>query len=218
MRARRNERNGPGRPRAVEADRAILRAGLELFAENGLEGASIEQIAARAGVARTTVYRRWKSKEALIADALASARGAPEQQALAHPTAMSSMPRLLVDALAATLTQRDFKQLAARLIGSASSCPRLTTVYWNNYIVPRREIIAGLLHAARAQGLLREDADPEIMLDLIGGAIAYHLLIRPGERTAEEMRIYLTRVLRQLGLFDSAERRPAAIPPTRRAR
>jgi AcrR family transcriptional regulator len=217
MRALSKARNGPGRPRAAAADRAILRAALRLFTERGIDGASIEQIAARAAVARTTVYRRWKSKEALIAEALASARGAPEQQTVAHQAALSSMPRLLVDALAETLTQRDFKKLAARLIGSAPSCPRLTTVYWNNYIVPRRKIISTLLNQARDQGLLREDSDPEILLDLIGGAIAYHLLIRPGERTADEMRTYLIKVLRQLGLMETAASRKR-VRANRRAR
>lgn len=218
MRALAKARNGPGRPRTAAADRAILRAGLQLFTAHGIDGASIEQIAARAAVARTTVYRRWKSKEALIAEALASARGAVEQQVLTHPAPLSGMPRLLVDALAETLTQRGFKRLAARLIGSAPSCPRLTIVYWNNYIVPRRNIIGALLNQARDLGLVREDADPEILLDLIGGAIAYHLLIRPGQRTAGEMRTYLIKVLGQLGLMETATSRKRGVGPIRRAR
>jgi hypothetical protein len=51
------------------------------------------------------------------------------------------------------------------------------------------------------------DADPEILLDLISGAIVYHVLIRPGKRTAEEMQDYLQRVLRELGLVETS-------PPT----
>ncbi len=61
--AQRQAKAGRGRPRDAAADKAILRAALELFIEHGIEGASFEQIARRAGVARTTVYRRWSGRE-----------------------------------------------------------------------------------------------------------------------------------------------------------
>ena len=198
--------NGPGRPRSPAADRAILQAALKLFIEHGIDGASIEQIAERAGVARTTVYRRWSSKEALLAQAMAVARGAPEQRAIGNRVALGSLAQRLVDALAETVTAPDYRKLMARLAGSVPSCPALMSTYWNNYLVPRRQMVRGLLERARVRGLLREDSDPEILLDLIGGAIMYHLLIRPGERTAREMRAYLFKVLGELGLGDTANR------------
>src|SRR5450432_744304 len=58
-----------GRPRSAEADRAILAATLELLAERGLDAMSIEEVAARAGVGKTTIYRRWPSKGLLALDA-----------------------------------------------------------------------------------------------------------------------------------------------------
>ena len=61
---------GPGRPRDPQADRAILKATIELLAEDGFGGLSIEAVAARAGVGKTTVYRRWPSKVPLVVDAL----------------------------------------------------------------------------------------------------------------------------------------------------
>ena len=62
-----NSRSAIGRPRNPVVDQAILRAALELFIEQGIVGASIEKIAKRAGVAKTSVYRRWSSREALLA-------------------------------------------------------------------------------------------------------------------------------------------------------
>src|ERR1700730_9816964 len=59
-----------GRPRSTESHQAILEATLALFAEEGLQGLSIEGVAERAGVGKTTIYRRWSSKEDLIKDAL----------------------------------------------------------------------------------------------------------------------------------------------------
>src|SRR5690349_25172745 len=58
-----------GRPRSQEADRAILTATVELLAERGLAAMSIEEVAARAGVGKTTIYRRWPSKGLLALDA-----------------------------------------------------------------------------------------------------------------------------------------------------
>src|SRR5471030_1229009 len=59
-----------GRPRSVQADRAIVDAVLEEVIQEGIDGMSIEQVAARAGVAKATVYRRWPNKEALLLDAV----------------------------------------------------------------------------------------------------------------------------------------------------
>jgi AcrR family transcriptional regulator len=58
-----------GRPRSEAADRAILRAATDLLAERGLAGMSMEEVAARAGVGKATVYRRWRSRGALALDA-----------------------------------------------------------------------------------------------------------------------------------------------------
>src|SRR5262245_22575212 len=62
----------PGRPRSAQAERAIIEATLDLLAEVGIGGLSIEHVAARAGVGKATIYRRWANKDALIIDAAAS--------------------------------------------------------------------------------------------------------------------------------------------------
>ena len=62
----------PGRPRSTEADRAIIDAALCVFAEHGVEGLCIEKVAAKAGVGKATIYRRWPGKEDLLLDALAA--------------------------------------------------------------------------------------------------------------------------------------------------
>src|SRR5271156_1535101 len=58
-----------GRRRAAEAARAILTAAVDLLAERGLAAMSIEEVAARAGVGKATIYRRWSSKGLLALDA-----------------------------------------------------------------------------------------------------------------------------------------------------
>ena len=63
-----------GRPRSTRSHQAMLQATLELLAEVGLEATSIEAIAARAGVGKTTIYRRYRCKEELVADAIERVR------------------------------------------------------------------------------------------------------------------------------------------------
>src|SRR5256885_14111497 len=62
----------PGRPRSEQAEQAIIEATLDLFAEQGFEGVCIEAVAARAGVGKATLYRRWPNKEELLLAALSS--------------------------------------------------------------------------------------------------------------------------------------------------
>ena len=59
-----------GRPRDERADRAILSAALELMAEHGVHGLRIDDVADRAGVGKATIYRRYRSKEELVAAAV----------------------------------------------------------------------------------------------------------------------------------------------------
>ena len=64
-----------GRPRDPALDTVILTAALELFIAHGIAGMSIEQVAKRAGVGKPTIYRRWSTKERLVADAIAALVG-----------------------------------------------------------------------------------------------------------------------------------------------
>ena len=64
-----------GRPRSKELDASILTATLELAAEVGINGMSMDELAQRAGVSKASIYRRWPSKELLVIDALRSAMG-----------------------------------------------------------------------------------------------------------------------------------------------
>jgi AcrR family transcriptional regulator len=193
------KKRGPGRPRSEAADQAILRAALRIFIERGIEGATIEQVADAAGVARTTLYRRWSSKEALIAQAISAARGNPEGRTLKR-VKLKRSPEPLLEALAETFTSPAYRQLAARLIGSVPNHPELMEVYWKEYLLPRRQLVCELL-----KRILPAGRDPEIVLDLLSGAFVHYLFIQPGARTHAGMRAYLERVLRELGLSRSSE-------------
>ena len=190
-----------GRPRDAEADRAILQAGLQLFLERGIEGASIEQIARRAGVGKPTVYRRWPNKEELISAAMETLVA---DEAVAVSTTSSASPYDLVEAAieqaAVTAASPHYRALVARVFGSAVSHPELMATYWRRYILPRRRQAAVLLEQARELGTVAVDADLDVAIDMIVGAITYRVL-QPAPPDVAEMRWYLREVYRQVGLL-----------------
>jgi AcrR family transcriptional regulator len=196
----RKPRTGPGRPRSAAADTAILDAALRLFVERGYEGAGIEQIAKSAGVTRSTVYLRWPSREALIAEAIAQERGLAEHRAMASPMPSGAMVEAVVDSLVGIFTAPNYRKMLARLIGSVPDQPRLMAIYWKAYLVPRRTVAMEVLEGAQAEQLLDRDADPEILLDLISGAVLHRLLVDPHDCSDFELRSYLLKLLKELGL------------------
>jgi AcrR family transcriptional regulator len=192
-----------GRPRNPATDAAILRAGLELFIERGIEGASIEQIAKRAGVGKLTVYRRWPTKEELIAQAIESLIAGevvwPSQEAVEEvPT--HQLTEAALSTVADTAVAPQFRALAARILGSAVSHPSLMATYWEHYVQPRRELTARLLKRAQREGSVPHDADLDVLIDMMVGAVLYRVL-QPNPPDRAEMRRYLTSIYRQIGLY-----------------
>ncbi len=158
----------PGRPRSEQADRAILAAAVEVFAESGPEGLCIEEVAARAGVGKATIYRRWPGKEDLMLDALASLE-AP------LPAAKGKSVRedliALLDAMRSEAGDRRYVRLSALLLGEGTRYPRLMDRYAAKVAQPRQEIFRAVLRRGVATGELREDADVDAAVYLLTGAI-----------------------------------------------
>ncbi|MEV0054530.1 TetR/AcrR family transcriptional regulator [Saccharopolyspora shandongensis] len=196
--------NRRGRPRNPAADEAILQAALDLFIEGGVEGTSIEQIAKRAGVGKLTVYRRWDSKEAVIAAAIESARDEiPETM----PADFADLPvAALVEkalpGLAEAVADPRLRAMIARVFGSSVSHPALMATYWENYVVPRRRITRALLERAQADGVLDAAADPDVLIDMMVGAVLFRL-IQPEPLDVAGAREYLESVYRRAGLLDA---------------
>ncbi|QFU92016.1 TetR/AcrR family transcriptional regulator [Amycolatopsis sp. YIM 10] len=192
-----------GRPRDPGTDTAILRAAAEVFVERGVEGASIEQIAKRAGVGKVTVYRRWSTKEELIAQSVEALLADQVSHPPAELIATSSPYELVenaIDSTAETAASPEFRALAARVLGSAVSHPELMAVYWEHYIRPRRDLTRALLRRAQEEGTVPGDADLDVLTDMIAGAVTYRAL-QPNPPDAAGMRTYLRAVFRQAGLL-----------------
>ena len=195
-----NPGNAAGRPRSPVVDQAILRAALELFIEHGVAGASIEKIAKRAGVGKTSIYRRWSSRETLLAQAIEAFRNATGYTTeLLDRTLPGDIVKLLIDACE-VIARPEIRKLMARLIGSVPDSPMLIEVYRDTYYLPRRLAFVRALERVQAAGLLAKDMDLETLADMLSGALMYHLLMPPaGENPVGELRDHMIRLLRQTG-------------------
>jgi len=195
-----NPGNAAGRPRSPVVDQAILRAALELFIEHGVAGASIEKIAKRAGVGKTSIYRRWSSRETLLAQAIEAFRNATGYTTeLLDRTLPGDIVKLLIDACE-VIARPEIRKLMARLIGSVPDSPMLIEVYRDTYYLPRRLAFVRALERVQAAGLLAKDMDLETLADILSGALMYHLLMPPaGENPVGELRDHMIRLLRQTG-------------------
>ena len=158
----------PGRPRSEQADRAIIDAALSLFAESGPEGLCIERVAARAGVGKATIYRRWPGKEDLLLDAIAALKTPlPEP---AGRSAREDLVALLGAMCEETADPRRARQFAL-LLGEGAKYPRLMARYLETVVEPRREVIRTVLRRGIATGELRPDLDVEASLFMLAGAV-----------------------------------------------
>jgi AcrR family transcriptional regulator len=157
-----------GRPRSAQAEQAILAAALDLIAERGPEGLGIEQVAARAGVGKATIYRRWPGKEDMLLDAIGSLGGE-----LPVPQGRSVRADLvaLLDAFCREATDPRRARLFALLQGEGVRYPRLLARYTEAVVQPRQAVVASVLRRGLATGELRENTDIEAATFLLNGAV-----------------------------------------------
>ena len=160
-----------GRPRSEKAEKAIVEATLDLIAEGmAFSELSIEAIAARAGVGKTTIYRRWSNKEDLVVDALATLK-APLPD-LAGISVRDDLIALL------GLMCRESGQVGARCVmnialSEADRFPRLTERFVTRVLEPRRQAMRDTISQGIARGELRADLDVEMGMALLSGAMLW---------------------------------------------
>ena len=164
-----------GRPRSEQADRAIMTAALELLAERGIAGMSIEEVASRAGVGKATIYRRWSSKGALTLDAfLAEFQG---QQPLPDTGSLRGDLRASLRAWVHAVTRTPVGRMLADLIGEIQHDKDLAATYRERVLEPLRQQHRIMLDRAIARGEIPADTDREVALDLMFGAAQHRLLL-----------------------------------------
>jgi AcrR family transcriptional regulator len=169
---------GRGRPRSEEAHRAILDATLTLLDEGGYGPLTIEAVAARAGVGKTTIYRRWPSKLELVIEAASEMRPAlPPEDTGSVQGDFVAFQRAQVARVAAGPLPRIAPRLLAESVGDAE----LHAAFRRELIEPLRAAIGEILRRGIDRGELRGDLDPEIATDIVHGTIVYRVLLSQGD-------------------------------------
>jgi AcrR family transcriptional regulator len=179
----------PGRPRSVQSHQAMLRSTLELLAEVGYDAVSIEAIAARAGVGKSTIYRRYTCKEDLIADAIENIR---EDVTIPDTDNLWGDIDALIQSAAQITLNPVGRQTVAMIVSSASSHPEFAQIYWTKYLQPRRQAFSVVLERAKARNEIPADLDPGLIFDIMSGIMLYSLIFQP---TTESWETYVRRAL-----------------------
>lgn len=193
-----------GRPRDPQLDAAILDAGLALFVEGGIAAASFEAIAERTGAGRSSIYRRWRTREDLLLAAIHRIRTQREtgyEDWASRPIreVLDMFLELTVAAANDPLSVGLLRQMLALEPGNP-----IKRAYWSTVIEPRREVFAEMIMSARAKGEIAPGLEPELLQDVLAGAIAYRLLMHPEPPDAPSVQSYVRRVLGALGLDTSS--------------
>lgn len=184
-----SSKKSSGRPRSARSHQAMLQATLELLVEVGFEAMSIEAIASRAGVGKTTIYRRYSSKAELVADAIESIR---EEIVIPDTGSLwGDMDALIQNAAQLSLNPLG-RQTVAMIISSASTLAEFAQIYWTKYLQPRREAFAIVLERAKARQEVKPDLDPGLVFDTMSGIMLYAMIFQP---TPESWEAYVRRSL-----------------------
>jgi len=170
--AKQPEIMGPGRPRDPQVDRAVLAAALELLAEEGYKRLTMEGVAARAGVGKTSLYRRWNTKDALIIDALAKPAVQP---------AFAPVGELREDMSAYLRALVGYRRMHSRAISAVSSevvsNSALGEAFRARVMTPILRDLRALIQAAVDRGQLPVDTDVVLLASLAPALLHEQLLL-----------------------------------------
>ena len=171
-----------GRPRSRDKTAAILSAALDLMEEVGLKAVTMEGIAARAGVTKTTIYRRYSSTWAIVLEAFLEEIVPAlefELQASLRETVGADMR-----ALAASFRGRPGRVFAS-LLGVGQFNGELRQALWDRYVGPRRAQAHAVFVAETYRGELRAGLDADAVIDALYGSLVYKLLMPHTELSDE---------------------------------
>lgn len=201
-----SSRRQPGRPRDPRADAAILTAVVELLAEVGFGGLTIDAVAHRAGVGKATIYRRWEGKERLVLDALST-----EVQQTQSPDTGSVGQDLLqiYEPMAEPVAQQTVVRLMPALAAEAAVNPELAERL-RSFVFTRRTAAREALQRGMDRGDLDPAADIELCIDLLTGALLYRLFFSGAEVGIDVIEQAIAVVLRGIAAGETATASGAA--------
>ncbi|MGW2155227.1 TetR/AcrR family transcriptional regulator [Nonomuraea sp. NPDC001699] len=173
-----------GRPRRSDVDESVIKAATELLLTRGYAGLSPDEVAERAGIAKTTLYRRWPTKDHL---ALAVVNRLQDHDEITDTGDIRRDLPAYLEKIAAGLNRMRAAGRApgdedasagtvAELVAAAARHPDVGELERQMY-ARRNTLARALLEKARDRGQLRADLDVEALFDQLAGALYYRVLI-----------------------------------------
>jgi AcrR family transcriptional regulator len=189
-------RRARGRPRSPEADAAILEAAVAVFAEVGLEGLTMEGVAARAGVGKNTLYRRYANKLELVVTAVRrfTRVGSPPPDT----GTTEGDVRAVVDDLVAIVTETPMGRTLPILVATRTRVPELDAAY-ADIVAEKRARSAAVVRRGIERGDFRPDVDVEMVVDGLVSPVFYRFLVTNAPLDEPFRAAVVTAVLRAFG-------------------
>ncbi len=172
----------PGRPREAGYDKAILDVTLAILNDKGYARLTIDGVAAKAGVGRPTIYRRWPSKPALVIAALTQSPRlslTPDTGTLREDLLAFQRDQVRMMNLPAS------RRITAGLVADLVADPELAATYLGDYVELRQASVRQALERGVARGELRADADLSLIYDLLIGPLFTRSVVRGEPLTAD---------------------------------
>lgn len=173
-------RRGPGRPRSVRRGERVLAAALDEIAEHGISGLAIERVAARAGVSKVTVYRRWPDRIALV---LAALETLPELVVPDTGTIRDDLRALRVE-LVHVVAESSLADVLPALLAERRRSEHREAIA--RYVEQRSAGFGTVVARAIARGELRTTRPPALVAELLAAPLAMSIMNRDHPYTDDE--------------------------------
>ena len=183
----------PGRPRSAAAAEAILEATVDLLAEEGYLALTVEAVAARAGVAKTTVYRRWPGKDELVMDALC---GVKDLEHVPPGESVRDDLHYMLQWMRSVWVVGRFGGLMRRLAADGIERPDLYREFRARFVAPRRAIMRAIIERGKDEGSIRQDVDVEWMIAMLVSPIISAVMTHQDPVTKRQVNFIVDTVLR----------------------
>ena len=180
----RNANNSKRRPggRSARVRQAVLDAAFAELGEKGYGGLSIEAVAQRSGVAKTTVYRRWPTRDELVADALDSRSDRNER--IPDTGSIRGDLKEFCEGVRAKLTSNHGKAMLKSLVAAVDQSPEIVETverFWRE----RRDVGGDLIERWIRRGVLRPETDSDLLVEAILAPIYLRVLLPGGPLTRD---------------------------------
>jgi AcrR family transcriptional regulator len=169
----------PGRPRDARADEAIIEASVEVLADKGPAGFTVDAVAARAGCGKATIYRRWSSRASLL---LETAHRMGLEPSIVDTGSVRDDLVALMTQFGTKLTDTPAGRILPGVVAEAAVNPEMRQVL-SRFVRDRRDRPRQAIVRGVERGELPPDTDVELLLDILGGSVFYRVLVsgEPGD-------------------------------------